>query len=1114
MKNIRLFPPSLGKTGKRMSRRIVTLMVSLLLLLPSIVYAQAKISVVVAEGSLTDAFSAIQRSTDYRFLYSTEDVNGIGIARREFTDTDIQEVLGTLLAGSGLTWQISNNVISVRQANAARRQAPPTVISGRVVDQAGNPLPGVSVVLKGTTRGTATDARGNFSINRISAQENTLIFSFVGKKTVEMPMREGAEMDVVMEEQTTRVDEVIITGLYTRERESFTGSAATFSRSELQRVGNRNMLQSLRTLDPSFAIIENNEFGSDPNRLPDLEIRGKTSVVGLTEEYGRNPNQPLFILDGFETTLQTISDLSMDMVESITVLKDAASTAIYGSKAANGVIVVQTRDPEIGQLRVNYKGDFSLSFPDLSDYNLMNAREKLEFERLSWGWGPIDEQGNLINQDRYAEYMNMQKEVERGVNTYWLHLPVRTAFTNRHNLYVEGGTPEVRYGIGVNYGNTMGVMKGSDREMMGVNFKLMYRRGSFSFKNILTVDNVNADRENVPFSRFAMMNPYFRRTDANGETPKTYTVRRYNSDYLYSNAYWDMTQNNIDRTTTFAFSNSTELEWRISDELRVRGRFGVGKSAEKRIVFVSPFHTSFIGRPIEETGTYRQSNDDFYNYNGDASITYGKLIGDVHRVNAVAGFNFREENGVTARHMVTGFIDDEYPNPNFALGYPYGTRPTYFDLKRRAANYYFNGHYSYRDRYLLDVTFRLDGTSIFGVNKHFTETWSVGLAWNIHNESFMEKLSEVNRLRLRASIGNPGNQNFDDYISMMVYGYNPSNPNVFGPSMVITDFGDPNLDWQKTLDKNIGLDLEMLDSRLKLSVDVFHKNTDPLLVYIGLPSSTGVSRKPRNFGRQISKGVTAAANYQVISNNDITLAVNANMRSIKSHYAGIGNRLDKFNEDNQGLSYSRYYDGGSPNDLWAVRSLGIDPATGREIFLKKDGTTTFLYDYKDEVVVGNTEPDVEGVLGMYFRYKNLSASFNFRLRLGGQAVMTALYDKVERIFDSSAGLDNRFANLDRRALHDRWKNPGDQAKFKAIWITGEGQYRPSSRFVMDNDVLAGESINLSYETYGAWLRTIGASSLTFSAYMNDIFRLSTIKNERGISYPFARSISFSVGLRF
>ncbi len=975
----------------------------------------------------------------------------------------------------------------------------------------------MSVVVKGTLRGVATDARGNFSINRNSAQENTLVFSFLGMKTVEVPMREGVQMNVAMEESSTRVDEVIITGLYTRDRESFTGSAATFSRGELQRIGNRNVLQSLKTLDPSFAIIENNEFGSDPNRLPDLEIRGKTSVVGLTEEYGRDPNQPLFILDGFETSLQTISDLSMDMVESITILKDAASTAIYGSKAANGVVVVETRKPEIGRLRVNYKGDFSITFPDLSDYNLMNAREKLEFERLSWAWSEIDEQGNIINHNRYADYMQVMEEVERGVNTYWLHLPVRTAFTNRHNLYVEGGTPEIRYGIGVNYGNTMGVMKGSDRETMGGNFRLMYHRGNFSFNNILTVDNVTADRENVPFSRFAWMNPYFRRTDENGEIPKTYTIP--GNDTPYNNAYWDMLQNNVDRTTMFGFSNSTELEWRISDELRVRGRFGVGKSAEKRIVFVSPFHTSFIGRSIEDTGSYEQSNDDGYYYNGDASIIFGKLINDVHRVHAVAGFDFREDNEVIARHRVTGFVDDEYPNPNFALGYPDGTRPTYMESKRRTADYYFNGGYTYRDKYLLDANFRLDGTSIFGTNKRFSQTWSVGLGWNIHNESFMEDFTAIDRLKLRASIGNPGNQNFNDYISILVYGYNPSNPNVFGPSMVVNNFGDPDLDWQKTMDRNIGLDLEMLNGKVRLNVDVFHKNTDPLLIYVGVPSSTGVGSKPQNFGRQISKGVTVSANYQFISTNDVTLSANANMRSIKSHYTGIGDQLDRLNENNRGESYRRYYDGGSPNDLWAVRSLGIDPATGREIFLKKDGKTeTFRYDYKDEVVVGNTEPDVEGVFGMYFRYKNLSAGFNFRLRFGGQAVMTALYDKVEKLFVNSVvpgeSFDNRYYNLDRRALHDRWKNPGDQARYQAIWIAGGGQYRPSSRFVMDNDVFAGESINLSYETQGAWLNSIGASSLTFSAYMNDIFRLSTIKNERGISYTFARSVSFSVGLRF
>ena len=203
----------------------------------------------------------------------------------------------------------------------------------------------------------------------------------------------------------------------------------------------------------------------------------------------------------------------------------------------------------------------------------------------------------------------------------------------------------------------------------------------------------------------------------------------------------------------------------------------------------------------------------------------------------------------------------------------------------------------------------------------------------------------------------------------------------------------------------------------------------------------------------------------------------------------------------------RYYDGGSPSDLWAVRSAGIDAATGREIFLHKDGTQSFAYNVEDEVVVGNSDPKLEGVVGMSFYYKGFSASANFRYRLGGQIFMETLYNKVENISFSDVHY-----NQDKRALYDRWKEPGDNAKFRAISTTADTPM--SSRFVADNNVFSGESISVGYESQGKWLKSVGASSLTVRAYMNYIFRISTVKNERGIDYPFARSVSMSLGLRF
>ena len=219
------------------------------------------------------------------------------------------------------------------------------------MDTEGNPLPGVTILLKGTTTGTSTNANGEFRFPATKAGKSVLVFSFIGMKPVEKDVTPGKRVIIRMEDEVTGIEEVVITGIYSRDKNSYTGSATTYSAQELKMVGAQNVIQSLKTLDPAMMVVESKQWGSDPNRMPKIEIRGKTSVVGLQAEFENDPNQPLFILDGVETTLATIINLNIDRVASVTLLKDAASTAIYGSKAANGVIVVETKSPEAGQLR-------------------------------------------------------------------------------------------------------------------------------------------------------------------------------------------------------------------------------------------------------------------------------------------------------------------------------------------------------------------------------------------------------------------------------------------------------------------------------------------------------------------------------------------------------------------------------------------------------------------------------------------------------------------------------------------------------------------------------------------------------------------------------------------
>ena len=1065
------------------------------------------------------AFNEIKQKMGYTFVYNDQVVKNVGKVSVNVTSSDIKYILAKCLEGTSLDFYIEDNIVVIKsKAEQAREtERKPVTVKGKVVDEKKQPLPGVTVLLKGTTLGVTTGGEGDFSIVITDTTKAELVFSFIGMVSQTIPYKSipKGEWTIVLKDDVQEMDEVVVTGIYSRKKESFTGSSTTYTAKELKTIGNQNVLQSLKTMDPSFAIVENNQFGSDPNRLPDINVRGKTSVIGLTQEYEVDPNQPLFILDGFETTLKTISDLSMDRVQSITVLKDAAATAIYGSKAANGVVVVETKAPAPGTLRLTYNGNLNLSFADLSDYNLMNSKEKLEFERLAGYYGDLDANGEIESEYYQRLYYQRLAEVKRGVDTYWMSEPLRFATSHSHNLFAEGGDDRMRYGLGFSYNKTQGVMKGSDRDVINGNVQLLYRYKSLSFKNYLNLDYSMSSREKVAFSKFSQANPYHRKKNEDGvveQVLEIYTDSDANSPtYLQElknyNPLYDMTLGSSDETSSFGFTNNFEIDWQVFDGLRAKGRFSISKSTDRGEVFKSPNASDYAETASTERGSYRETRDENLSYDGDLNVTYAKLFNEVHMVNAVGGIRLASSKSQSSGYESIGFIDDRYSNPSFSSGYPTGGKPSYFTSEKRSASYYLNAGYAYDDRYLLDVNLRSDGSSVFGLSQQFTTTWAIGLAWNVHKEDFFQNQNWLNFLKLRFSIGNPGNQNFDAYISMNVYKYATGYPNPFGVSAIVSTWGNNDLDWQKTIDQNYGIDLAFLNNRLKDTVDYFYKNTDPLLVYVQTPTSTGTSTVPMNLGKQVSQGLTATLNYMILQRENMSWNFNFNARHITYEYRNIGTALDKFNQENRSSNLVRYYDGGSPSDLWAVRSAGIDPASGREIFIKKDGTQTFEHDYADEVVVGNSDPKVEGVIGTSFYYKGFSASVNLRYRLGGQIFMSTLYDKVENISENALQY-----NQDKRALYDRWQKPGDVSKYKSISLTDATPM--SSRFIADENTLSGESISFGYETQAKWLHRIGASSMTIRGYMNDIFRISTVKNERGLDYPFARTVAFSLGLTF
>lgn len=1097
---------------KKTARALTTIgrcvMLAIWLILPFATFAQQqKVNIHVENGEIQNVFRQIKEQTGLNFIYDEDQVSTLSPVTLSMRDATVESVLKRLFDNTPFEYSYEKLSIVVKKRRTQLTTPTDEIqITGVVIDKNEEVIPGVSVIIKGTTLGTATDINGKFVI-RIPSRDNIVLqFSCIGMQKKEIAIKDDKELIVIMEESSEVIQEVVVTGIYSRNKESFTGSFSSYSKEDLKMVGTQNIIQSLRSLDPSMLVIESKQWGSDPNRMPDIEIRGKTSIVGLKTEFENDPNQPLFILDGVETTLETIVNLSMDRVASVTILKDAASTAIYGSKAANGVIVVETIQPRSGQLRLSYNGNYKIQFADLSDYNLMNSAEKLEFERLSGRYDDFSSySNNVVLQKLYNERL---AEVIRGVDTYWMSEPLRTVLNHSHNIYIDGGDNAMRYGLGIGYNNSNGVMKGSDRNVISANIDLTYRKKSLLFSNKFSLDVTHTEREPVAFSKFAQANPYFRKKLENGYIPLWLedSGTQQNSAYI-KNPLYEWTIKNTNIGNTIQLRDNFSIEWRIFTSLRATARLGLTKSVGRTEQFKSPKHPDFLETEKLKQGSFSASSSESFSYNGDLNLAFGKIFIEKHQVNLVGGWSFNEHKKKSDGYRVVGFNDDLHQNPAFSTGFSDGQKPTYSLSKSRSTSFFLNANYSFLNRYLMDFNLRADGTSKFDANKRFSSTWAVGLAWNLHNEEFMRKLDIFTNFKIRASIGNPGNQNFDAYQAMKIYRYNVEYQNMFGSSAIIDQFGNKNLNWQRTLDKNIGVDLSILNNRVRLTLDYYRKNTDPLLISIPMPPSVGTSSINANAGRQISSGWNGSLFYTILRKQNMNWSMHLNFRTSKSEYRDIGNKLQELNELGSAQNLVRYYEGASPDDMWAVPSLGIDPATGREMFRKKDGTQTFVYSTDDEIVVGSSRPDVEGVIGSTFYYKGLSVSMSLRYRLGGQVMASALYSKVENI-----GRQQIYYNQDRRALHDRWQKPGDKAKFKSIKETSSTPM--SSRFVRTENTLAGESISIGYESNAKWVRYIGAEGITFRAYMNDIFRLSSFKEERGIDYPFARTISFSLNLRF
>lgn len=1065
-------------------------------------------------------FSAIEKQTGYLVVGNVKLLANVKPISLDVSNMPLEEFLTVALRELPFNFRFAGKSIFISRKlpeESSERHEPMVLpadipdhlfvpIIGQITDADGKPLARISIVIKNSKKGTISDAEGRFTINALPT--DVLVISGVGFQTREISLKEAVmPLKIVMSDAKTEMENVVVTGTgIIRNKQSFTGATASFTGEQLKLVNNQNIIASLKSLDPSFMQIENNQIGSNPNALPSIELRGQTSIPAsnLRSAFNSDPNLPLFILDGFESNLRTIMDLDMNIIASVTILKDASSTALYGSRASNGVVVVETIKPKSGKVKISYSGDFRVEAPDLRSYNMMDATEKLEFERLSGRYSSTDAKFQLGLDSLYNSRLG---NVVRGVNTYWLDKPLQTGFSKRHSISARGGEGAILFDLGINYKNTKGVMLGSGRDDYGGNLNLNYRTGRINVSNRAFFTGFKSKESPYgSFSTWANMNPYYEFFPANVRFIDS--VQR-GSYPIILNPLYNASIGSFNRTNNFTINNNLQIIYDVSSAFRITAGGQVSKGNSLNDNFVSPLHSQFVATESSRKGSLTRRTSSLFSYTANLMATYAKVIADRHTINANFRTELSESQSRAEGYRVVGFQPSSNGNPAFAFGYEEDSKPVANTQIVRRNSVLTSVNYSYSQKYNVDLNFNLDGSTVFGSHNLYSPYYSGGVSWNVHKEDYMRNINWVSMLRLRANIGVTGNQNFGS-LSESIYTYHPDN-NSFGQGVYLGSLGAPDLEWQRTLQTSVGMDLSMFGNKVSLQVNAYRKKTDNLIVEASFPSSTGVDTYPFNAGLLNVDGVEAIVSYSPIyrPKDQVVLTFTVMGAVSRMTYDKFDNRLKNLNQNLQNSnSLIRYKDGYGPRDIWAVPSLGIDPATGRELFWSKEEQQTFYYNSDDIVRIGTSQPLAEGTMRGNLNYKGFVASAIVRYVLQKDQMNSALYNKVENISALNVEL-----NKDKRAFYDRWKNIGDIAQFKAISATINTPI--SSRFIQTENTLSLESLSLGYEfSRKAWLDKAKISSLRLTAFTNDIFYTSTIRRERGIEYPYARSVSLSISATF
>ena len=789
--------------------------------------------------TVKEAMEELKKTSGYSFVFSSKDVNTKKKISISANKASIEEVVNQILKGqTDLTYEIRDKKIIVRKAvsNAAPAQA--GKVKGTITDATGMPVIGAAVKEKGTSNGVVSDIDGNFALE-VGANA-TLEISYIGYKTLEVKASQQP-MNITMVEDAEMLDEVVVVGYGSQRKSDLTGGITSVKAEQLEMVTSNNLLDKLAGQVPGLSITTGN---ARPGEEQSLRIRGINSLTAS--------NTPLIVLDGIPYN-GALGDIDPEIIESLSVLKDASSAAIYGSRGSNGVILIQTKKGKQGKAQVTYKGQVGLEQAQ-SRLNLMDGPEYLQMrqdyyrQKMGWEGSQLDAE-NILHPIELPNY-------KAGISTDWQDLVFRNALTNRHTVSITGGTESTQYSATVSNLKQEGVMKNTGIRRTNVSLNVVQDLNSW-LKIGIGTQFVDKDIDkNQPYMEAALkMSPYGQFLDEEG---------RY-IDYPMDETLFYNPMANINATTDNKYRNLflsgfAEVQLPVKG-LSYRTNFGYN--------YRSSFEGSYYGRNTLSGKTVDGSasiyNRHYWDYTWENLINYDRQFGK-HKLNLTGLFSMQQTSDQSATQSAECFVNDDSEYHNMNAGEK-NQKVTSGLTETSTLSYMFRVNYNYDNRYMLTLTGRADGYSAFGANNKYAFFPSAAVAWNISSEDFMENLRDswLDMLKLRVSYGSNGNQAISAYqtldrLSMAKYIWGDGGTTANGTYLGFSSVGNPNLKWETTHSFNVGIDFSLFKDRLSGTIEAYVANTKDLLMSRSVPIMNGFQSIMDNIGQTRNKGVEISLN--------------------------------------------------------------------------------------------------------------------------------------------------------------------------------------------------------------------------------------------------------------